>query len=79
MVSLVIHHRDVHCHCNVATQLARATSLDNIVRNRVRLIHNVLADKFVPMVNAERDVIQEHVSRVNCVKMALVLLAAEIT
>lgn len=52
-------------------------NLDNIVRKPVRLIHNVHADKFVPMENVELDVIREHVLKVNCVKMALVLLVAE--
>lgn len=59
-------------------QLVHAMNLVNIVQKFVRLIRNVRADKFVPMENVELVVIPDRVLKVNCVKMELVLLVAEI-
>lgn len=77
MVSLAIHFLAAHFHCNDAIQLANVMNPDNIALKVVALIHNVHADKHVPMENAEPGVIQEFVSKVNYVKMELVLLVAE--
>lgn len=59
-------------------QLVHAMNLANIVQKSVRLIRSVRADKFVPMENVELVVIPDRVLKVNCVKMELVLLDAEI-
>lgn len=76
MVFSAIHCRAAHCHCNDAIQLANVMNPDNIALTVVALIHNVHADKYVQMENAEPDVIQEYASKVNSAKMELVLLVA---
>lgn len=78
MDSLVIHFQAAHFHCNAAIHCVNVMNLDNIVPKAVQLIRNALADKCVAMANAERDVIQDRVLKVNYVKMELVLLAVEI-
>lgn len=78
MDSSVIRCQVVHFHCNVAIHFVNAMNLDNIVPKAVQLIRNAPVDKCVAMENAEPDVIQERVLKVNYAKMELVLLVAEI-
>ena len=78
MDSSVIRSPDVIYHCNGAIHSVNAMNRDNTVLKAVQVTRNAHAVKFVQMENAEVDVIQAIVWKVNCVRMELALLAVEI-